>query len=82
MPYFIRLCRKLYGMPHKLTMIVPDKTKAMLDATKKETEMSATEQVRRAVGLLRYILDAQNRGAEFRVYEKDNSYRLVEIRLD
>jgi hypothetical protein len=72
----------MYGMPHKLTMIVPDKTKATLDGIKKETEMSATEQVRRAVGLLRYILDAQNRGDEFRVYEKDGSYSRVEIILD
>lgn len=69
-------------MPHKLTIIVPDKTKAILDATKKETELSATEQVKRGVGLLRYILDAQNRGAEFRVYEKGVEPRVVEIILD
>ena len=63
-------------------MIVPDLTKTTLDGVKAETGMSATEQVKRAVGLLRYILDAQNRGAEFRVYEKDKDFRVVEIILE
>ena len=65
----------------KLSFNVNAETKEALDAIKGATGMTTTEQIRKGIGLLKYILDAQTDGKEFRSYEKDGSYRVVKIIL-
>ena len=69
-------------MPHKLTILVPDPTKETMDSIKKDWDLSYTDQIKRGLKLLRYILDAQKRGAEFTVTEKGKQPRAVEIIFD
>jgi hypothetical protein len=69
-------------MSHKLTIIVPDPTKEIMDSVRKDWDLSFTDQTKRGVKLLQYILDAQKRGAEFVVTEKGKQPRVVEIIFD
>lgn len=45
------------------------------------TGMNMTDQIRRSLKLFNYILDLQAEGKQFRVYNSDGSYRVVEILL-
>jgi hypothetical protein len=77
---FYTVCRILYGMAnHKLTIMVNDNIKGILELVKDETGMSATEQIRKGVQFLNYLLELQKEGQEFRVYEKDGGYRQVTV---
>jgi hypothetical protein len=63
----------------KISLNVTPEAKAALESVKQTNHFNATTQITKGIALLKYHLDAQNRGAEVRVYEKDGTYRVVEI---
>jgi hypothetical protein len=65
----------------KVSFNITPETKEALEAIKGATGMTTTEQIKRGVKLLKYVLDAQEAGKEFRLVEKDGSYRLLQIIL-
>jgi hypothetical protein len=65
----------------KISLNITPDTKEALDAIRGATGMTTTEQFRKGIRLLQYILDAQKEGEQFRVYEKDGDYRVLEIIL-
>lgn len=64
---------------YRLNLNLPEETKATLEDIKQQTGMSSTDTIRRGVKLIDYILDGQRAGNQFRMYEKDGSYREVVI---
>jgi hypothetical protein len=66
-------------MTNRLHLIVADDTKANLNAIKENNAFNTTVAVSKGVALLKYILDAQNRGASIKVTEKDGTSRYVEV---
>lgn len=66
-------------MANRINLNVPDDTRQVLDRLNMTMGFSITTSVCKGIGLLEYVLDAQNQGKEFRVYEKDGSYRLLMI---
>lgn len=66
---------------HRITLNLEDRHKDRLDFIKKKTGANTTDQIRKALDLYHYILDAQEQGKTLRSYEKDGSYREVVIIL-
>lgn len=66
-------------MANRINLNVPDDTRQALDRINMTHGFTITTSMCKGVGLLEYILDAQNRGAQFRVYEKDGNYRELVI---
>ena len=54
---------------HRLTVNIPTDIKEAMDAMKKDTDITPTEQVRRGVTLFQYLYAAQKRGATFTLTE-------------
>jgi hypothetical protein len=75
---------RLYTVYMTLTKVsfnIAPETKEALEAIKGATGLNSTAQIRKGISLLKYVLDAQNAGKEFRVYEKDGGYRVFQIIL-
>jgi hypothetical protein len=69
-------------MANRINLNVPDNTRQILDRLNMTHGFTITTSMCKGAGLLEYILDAQKRGASFRVYEKDGTYREVVIRFE
>ena len=69
-------------MANRINLNVPDNTRQALDRLTKSHGFTITTSICKGIGLLAYLIDAQQAGEEFRVYEKDGSYRVVEIRFE
>lgn len=63
----------------KISLNIPTETKAILKAVYDSNGFNTTTQIIKGIALLKYILDAQNRGASIKVTEKDGSSRYVEV---
>lgn len=68
-------------MANRINLNVPDDTRQIIDRINMTTGFTITTQMCKGIALLEYVLDAQKAGKEFRVYEKDGSYRLLTILL-
>lgn len=75
------LCACVYPMcmTNRLHVIVSDKTRGVIEAIKTDTGMTATEQVRKGIDLLNYVINLQKEGNELQVHEKDGDYRQVTV---
>jgi hypothetical protein len=65
----------------KVSFNITPETKEAMGAIKGAAGLNSTDQIRKGISLLKYILDGQAAENEFRMYEKDGSYRVVKIIL-
>jgi hypothetical protein len=66
-------------MSTRLNLNVPDTTRQIIDRINMTEGFTITAQFVKGITLLECVLDAQKAGKEFRVYEKDGSYRVIEF---